>query len=464
MKKKFLAAMCSVILAASLATGCSGGGTSASKGTTDSSKAADSGTSAAGKGVGGQAPTSGVQVTLNIMDGYAPEDPHGKYIYQYANEFMAENPDIKVEIQAVASGDIYTKLAAMAASPDDLPSMFFTSADQIPTLYDLGLTEDVSKWIDQDTKDGLAKGVMDACMIDGQMTYYPVALQPTAIIYRTDRFKEAGLSVPTTWAEFAACAKALTKDTNKDGQVDQWGFSMVGSNNSSGQSRFMSYLWSNGYNLAYQDMGSSQWKTDISNDTDFVNTFSAWTNMNNVDGVVPTGITEVDYPTAANYFAMGYTSMFLTGPNALGVAYANNPDLKGKLASFVLPGNYPGTMLGAEGYAICAHASDAQKAAAARYLKFFTSHDKDMKFWESSGKIPSTTEGQKAAFITGEDYAGFLQQIKDGCRPTLAFAGISGLKSALGNAYSSVFSNEKSNKEAVEKLVKDMEQLLEDYN
>ena len=53
-----------------------------------------------------------------------------------------------------------------------------------------------------------------------------------------------------------------------------------------------------------------------------------------VEGVVPTGITEVDYPTAANYFAMGYTSMFLTGPNALGVAYANNPELKGKLGSF----------------------------------------------------------------------------------------------------------------------------------
>ena len=55
---------------------------------------------------------SGEQVTLTVMDGYAPEDPHGQYIYQYAEEFMKENPDIKVEIQAIASGDIYTKLAA----------------------------------------------------------------------------------------------------------------------------------------------------------------------------------------------------------------------------------------------------------------------------------------------------------------------------------------------------------------
>ena len=464
MKKRFLSAMLSVAMAASLVTGCAG----ASSGTADT-KAEDvkadtkdnNGTEAGEKDT--QA-ASGEPVTLTVMDGYAPEDPHGQYIYQYAEEFMKENPDIKVEIQAIASGDIYTKLAAMATSPDDLPTIFFTSADQIPTLYDLGLTEDLSKWMDKEVIDGLANGVIDACTIDGQMTYYPVAVQPQAVIYRIDRFEEAGLKVPSTWDEFVDCAKALTKDTDGDGQVDQWGFSMVGSNNSSGQSRFMSYLWSNGYELAYQEDGSGEWKTDITTDPAFVDVFSKWTDMNNVEGVVPTGITEVDYPTAANYFAMGYTSMFLTGPNALGVAYANNPELKGKLGSFKLPGEYSGTMLGAEGYAITAKSTDAEKAAAAKYLAFFTSHDQDMKFWESSGKIPSTTEGQKVSYITGDDYAGFLKQIEDGCRPTLPFAGISGLKSALGDAYASVFSNEKTNDQAVEQLVKDLEQLLEDYN
>ena len=61
-------------------------------------------------------------------------------------------------------------------------------------------------------------------------------------------------------------------------------------------------------------------------------------------------------------------------------------------------------------------------------------------FWQSSGKIPATVEGQKADYITGDDYAGYLQQIADGCRPTVSFAGISGLKSALGDAYAAVFS------------------------
>ena len=323
MKRRFLSAMLSVVMAACLVTGCAGSSSGTADTKAEEVKAGDTKDNG-GTGTGNKdtQAASGEQVTLTVMDGYAPEDPHGQYIYQYAEEFMKENPDIKVEIQAIASGDIYTKLAAMATSPDDLPTMFFTSADQVPTLYDLGLTEDLNNWMDKEAIDGLANGVMDACTIDGQMTYYPVAVQPQAVIYRMDRFEEAGLKVPATWDEFVDCAKALTKDTDGDGQVDQWGFSMVGSNNSSGQSRFMSYLWSNGYELAYQEDGSDEWKTDITTDPAFVDVFSKWTDMNNVEGVVPTGITEVDYPTAANYFAMGYTSMFLTGPNALGDAYA----------------------------------------------------------------------------------------------------------------------------------------------
>jgi multiple sugar transport system substrate-binding protein len=400
-------------------------------------------------------------VTVRLMDSYAAEDPHGKFVYEYADKFMKENPDIKVEIQAVASNAIYTKLAAMATSPKELPTLYWTSADSIPTLYDLGLTEDLGKYFSSDYTDGLVDGVIDAAMNDGQMMYCPVALQPVSVIYRTDRFEEAGLEIPKTWAEFVECAKALTKDTDGDGQIDQWGFSMVGSNDSSGQFRFMAYLQSNGYDCA--KLADGKWMTDITADDDFLQVFKTWTDMN-ADGVVPIGITEVNYSTAANYFAMGYASMFLSGPNALGIAYSNNPDLKGKLGSFVMPGDYPGSMLGAEGYAISPYATEKEKAAAAKFIKYFVENDPDYGFWQSSGKIPTTKAGQQVDFISGPDYAGFLNQIEEGCRPTLNFPGIAALKSALGDAYSAVFSGEKTKGQAVQTLVSDLKELMEDYN
>ncbi len=92
-------------------------------------------------------------------------------------------------------------------------------------------------------------------------------------------------------------------------------------------------------------------------------------------------------------------------------------------------------LLGTEGYAISEYTTDEEAAAAVEFLRFFVEHDDQMMFWQSSGKIPATVDGQKAEYITGDDYAGYLQQIEDGCRPTVSFAGISGLKSALGDAY-----------------------------
>lgn len=447
--KKICALVLSVLMAATLFFGC---GAPASAATS----AAASGTASAADPTASSEP-----VTVQVLCGFASEDPHGQYVYQYAEEFTKAHPNITVEVQAISTNDIYTKLAAMATTPQDIPTLFYTSGDSAAMLYDLGLLEDLNHWMDESVRGSFANGAYEATLIDDKMTFYPVDVQPQAVIYRQDRFEEAGLSEPTTWDEFTAAAKALTADSNKDGQVDQWGFSMVGSNNSSGQSRFMSYLWSNGFELVYDDSG--EWKTDITTDADFVKAFSRWTQMN-TDGVVPTGITEVDYATSANYFAMGYTSIFLTGSNALGVAYANNPELEGKLASFPMPGDAPGTMLNAEGYAMSVHATDAQKAAAAEFLEFFTSHDSDMKFWSASGKIPATKEGQAVEYLTGTDYAGYLKQIEQGCRPLSSFPGLNGLKSALGNAYASVFSNEKTNEQAVEELVKAVEELLRDYN
>ena len=80
----------------------------------------------------------------------------------------------------------------------------------------------------------------------------------------------------------------MTKDSDGDGEIDQWGFGMVGSNNSSGQSRFMSYLWSNGVDVLQGEEGA--WKSDLKADNQvFADAFKKWTQMNE-DGIVPIGI------------------------------------------------------------------------------------------------------------------------------------------------------------------------------
>jgi ABC-type sugar transport system, periplasmic component len=399
------------------------------------------------------------QVTITVFDVFASEDPQSKYVYEYADAFMEQNPNVKVEITAIAVNDVFTKLAAMATDPSSVPTLYYTSGDQVPSLFALGFTEDLTSHIDEDVASNFGTGVLEAARLDEAISFYPLAVQPLGILYRSDHYAAEGLKEPTTWEEFLANAKALT-GKNEEGN-DRAGFSMVGSNNSSGQSRFLSYLWSNCLNVVAQD-ADGNWTTDADS-PEFLKAFSFWTAMNEPEKVVPTGITSVDYPTAANYFSMGLADMMMTGPNALGIAYAANPDLEGNVGSFPIPGSCPATQLTAEGFALSAHASDDEKKAAMDYLNFFASNDPELMFWQSSGKIPATVSGQEAEFLQGDDYAGYLKTIADGNTvPTINFPGMAAVKTAVGDAYSAVFSGEATNEEAVEALKKEIDQIIEE--
>ena len=391
-------------------------------------------------------------VKISIICAYASEKPHGDYVYSYADAFMEANPGVEIEITAMNSNDVYTKLVTLASS-SDLPTLFYTSADQAPSLYDLGICDDWAKYLSADVLAAFAPGVIDNCMLEGAIAYYPIDLQPNAILYRTDRFEAAGLQVPKTWDEFLACAKALTNDNEK-------GFSMVGTNNSSGHGRFLYYLWSQGLEVVKQEDG--KWVTDLDSEQ-FLNAFTFWTDMNNVEHVVPDGITECAYNVAANYFAMGQTSMMMSGGNALGVSYDTNPDLMGKIGTFPIPGDFPGTMLNSEGYALAMNASEEEKKTAAAFVEFFTNNDPDMNFWKLSGKLPSTTEGLASEYLQGLDYAGFVEAVTK-YHPLVTFPGLAALKGLLGDAYSAVFSGEMTNEQTVAKMLSEVEELLDEYN
>jgi len=319
----------------------------------------------------------------------------------------------------------------------------------------MGLTEDISKYLTGDQLAEFGPGVVDNSTIAGIMAYYPLALQPLAMLYRIDRFEEAGLSIPVTWDEFLAVAQALTTGDNEKG------FSMVGSNNSSGQGRFMAYLWSTGLDIVYEEDGV--WKTDI-NTPEFFDAFTFWTDMNNVHKVVPEGITEVTYPVAANYFAMGFTSTMMSGGNAMGVAYSATPELKGKIGTFPIPGPKPGSMMNTEGYGLSVYATEEEKKAAIEFCNFFANGDPDMLYWQVSGKMPATVVGLTVEHLQGADYAGFLQTIENGTRPVCNFPGMGAMKGLLSDAYSAVFAGEKTNEQAVETLYTNMVELLLDYN
>ena len=70
-------------------------------------------------------------------------------------------------------------------------------------------------------------GILAVNQVDGQTYGLPWIAQPVVLYYNTDLFDAAGVEYPEagwTWDDFMEKAKALTLDTDGDGNVDQYGF------------------------------------------------------------------------------------------------------------------------------------------------------------------------------------------------------------------------------------------------
>ncbi len=74
-------------------------------------------------------------------------------------------------------------------------------------------------------------GILAVNVFEDEVYGLPWIAQPVVTYYNKDLFDAAGLDYPTpdwTWDDFVAMAKALTLDTNGDGEIDQWGFTNNG--------------------------------------------------------------------------------------------------------------------------------------------------------------------------------------------------------------------------------------------
>ncbi|MEL6101609.1 MAG: sugar ABC transporter substrate-binding protein [Pseudomonadota bacterium] len=145
-------------------------------------------------------------------------------------EFEAANPGVTVEAQAMPPSDYWPKLSAMAAA-GDLPDVFAMSsgfvkgwarAGNLANLSDVTAGSDLSVYYD---------GALIPGVVDGDMVAFPQNWVAPVLYYNRDMFDAAGLDYPSadwTWDDFRAAAKALTVDTDNDGQIDQWGYWIYG--------------------------------------------------------------------------------------------------------------------------------------------------------------------------------------------------------------------------------------------
>lgn len=172
--------------------------------------------------------TSTEPVTIKVMSFFAYDNPEVEQAVVAA--FEAANPDIKVDFESIPFSDIFTKYKTLIAG-NEAPDVMAMNYDGSYTFASLGALEPLEEWI---TSTGLDTNIyyqstLDMFKVDGVQYAMPATFSDVVLFYNKDIFDAAGMEYPTrdwTWDDLKTAAIALTQDTDGDGKIDQWGYSL----------------------------------------------------------------------------------------------------------------------------------------------------------------------------------------------------------------------------------------------
>jgi len=294
-------------------------------------------------------------------------------------KFEAANPGIKVEAENIPWNSYYDNLYTAIAggnAPDAAMVKLFAQ----PRLVEMGALEPiddrVAGW------DGKADLQDDLLKInggpDGKQYYLPVQYVVSYLYYRADLFAEAGLQPPKTCDDFAKAAKALTRDTNGDGQPDIWGFGFRGGKG--GYDHWGPFVLSAG---AKFEKGGLTSQPVVAANTWLVDLYRN-------QKLFPPSAPNDGFQEIIAAFQQGRTAMTI---HHIGSSAGMVKALGDKVSAVPVPECNGGrwTSYGDESLAVLSSAED--KDAAWKWIAFLASGDANVEFNKATGQLPVTKSG-----------------------------------------------------------------------
>lgn len=195
---------------------------------------------------------------LRFWNGFT--GPDGKTMERMIAQFRKKNPDLDVRMQIIPWGTYYDKLT-LSLAYGGAPDVFVIHAGRLPEFASFGVLRPLDNLY---AAAGSALSEAQFADVPWAATFYnkqqyalALDVHPIGLYYNTKLFEEAGIvdaqgraKPPTNEAEFLSAAKALTKDTDKDGVTDQWGFVVTWQ-----RTNYLTLLGQFGGALLSEDMG-----------------------------------------------------------------------------------------------------------------------------------------------------------------------------------------------------------------
>ncbi|MCL4385791.1 MAG: sugar ABC transporter substrate-binding protein [Cyanobacteria bacterium] len=287
--------------------------------------------------------------------------------------FEAENPDIKIKETRVSWTDAPSQLmtSIMGGQPPDL---VLCGEAMAASLRSVNALADLTDMMSEEMKNSyLPAAKKVAVNEEGRWDGFPEEGCTYQLFYRKDLFEAAGLDPekpPTTWDELIEYGKALTKDTNNDGNIDQWGYGwpVQGEN---ANNYWIDYMMEAGSKVSIYDKEKKIWISQLNGDEALAGT-KFMVDLVQTHKITPPGIVDMDWEAVTNGFVAGNFAMMYNGSWVIPPVHEKGPDIEGKWGTALMVAGPGGPDLRSRGLPDTFNILNAstKKEAAWKFLEF----------------------------------------------------------------------------------------------
>jgi ABC-type glycerol-3-phosphate transport system substrate-binding protein len=219
------------------------------------------------------------------------------------SEFESLNPNIKIELEVTPYAAYRDKVlvAAKGGNPPDICVVDHIWHSEFAAAGFIISVDDYLK-LSPVKEAHFFPGAWDSVSYRGKVWGIPMDVgQWEVLYYNKSMFKKAGVSVPKTWDDWLAVGKKLTKDTDGDGEIDQWGYYLLGAKDEGTICFVDSLLQSNGGKIVSDDGTRGM--------LDSPEVIEAMEFYKKLVEIAPPGVASGDQVGSSNYFTTGKVAM-----------------------------------------------------------------------------------------------------------------------------------------------------------
>jgi ABC-type glycerol-3-phosphate transport system substrate-binding protein len=317
------------------------------------------------------------------------DPPSIEFFNKAIKQFESQNPDIKIEMEAVSTDGRLQKVLA-SINTKTMPEIFKILPEERFEFARKGYLMPLDDMVNEIGKDDYVPGSL--VPIEGHIYDVPYTLGNYGVLWeRDDLLKAKELATPKNWDELKNVSASLTTDGN-------FGFMFPAGKNRMTGIFLSQMIWS---------AGSTYFDKDLNVTFDSPGTVKALTFLQEMAKYSPQGIGSYSYGDMINVYMTGKIGLDMYAPRLIANAALSTPELFKNTSAAATPVGPSGVgvkFVNANSFALSSEAVGAKNIDAARkFLKFIVSGEqlKDFSLTVHPHLIPPLKDVQEAVIKAG---------------------------------------------------------------